>query len=291
VKKLLQYEPGRASIILPTYNGSKYLASAIESCLAQTYTNFELILVDDCSKDATPQIITDYVARDTRVRSIRHETNKYLPEGLNTGHRAARGEFLTWTSDDNLLRPNFLERMISFLQSNPAAGFVYSDYTEIDDDGHVLRRRVVTPPENLAWQSALGGSFLYRRTTFEKVGLYDPEMIMAEDYDYWLRCYLEVPMITLHEDLYQYRFHEGSLTETRKTAQAAAVERVLRKNLPLVRKAPRHMRAAGWLRVCGASGRRRDWGGCLNGFCRALYLSPITVVKSVFRKLSSSTEV
>src|SRR4051794_6743497 len=108
-------ELGLASIVLPTYNGSKYLASAIESCLAQTYRNFELILVDDCSKDATPEIIANYAARDSRVRSIRHETNQHLPGGLNTGHKAARGEFLTWTSDDNLLRPDFLAEMVGFL--------------------------------------------------------------------------------------------------------------------------------------------------------------------------------
>lgn len=280
--------PGLVSIVLPTYNGATYLASALDSCLAQTYPHFELILVDDCSKDATPHIIAEYAARDTRVRSIRHETNKRLPGGLNTGHLAARGEFLTWTSDDNLLRPNFLERMVSYLQANPAVGFVYSDYTEIDNDGNALRVRAVPPPENLAWTSALGGSFMYRHSTFERVGLYDPEMVMAEDYDYWLRCYREVPMATLHEDLYQYRLHQGSLTSTQKAAQAAAVERVLRKNLPYVYKAPRHLRAAGWLRVCGTSGRRRDLMGCMYGFWRAACLSPTTILKSVFRKLSAA---
>jgi glycosyltransferase involved in cell wall biosynthesis len=102
------------SIILPTYNGSQYLSEAIESCLHQTYENWELILVDDCSTDATPQIIGRYVGRDPRIRSIRHASNKKLPEALNTGHAAAQGEYLMWTSDDNRLLPAAIEKQNSW---------------------------------------------------------------------------------------------------------------------------------------------------------------------------------
>jgi glycosyltransferase involved in cell wall biosynthesis len=274
------------SIILPTHNGAKYLASAIDSCLAQTYTNFELILVDDCSTDSTPQIVAEYAARDSRIRSIRHATNQRLPAGLNTGHQAARGEYLTWTSDDNLLRPNYLAELVGYLQANPDVGFVYSDFTEIDEEGNRLRSHAVMLPEYLAWDSVVGASFLYRRSTFESVGLYDPAMIMAEDYDYWLRCYRATPMATLHKDLYQYRFHAGSLSTTRNNAQRDAFERALRKNLPYLKNAPRHLRAWGWLRVASQSARRKDLAGCLSAFCRALLLSPLGTVKVFFGRLT-----
>src|SRR5262245_61923913 len=92
------------SIVLPTYNGSRFLAESIQSCLDQTYPDFELIIVDDCSTDVTPAIIAEFSARDSRVHTVRHEKNKKLPGALNTGMALSRGRFLTWTSDDNLYR-------------------------------------------------------------------------------------------------------------------------------------------------------------------------------------------
>lgn len=93
----------KVSIVLPTYNGARYLRQSIDSCLGQTYRNLELIVVDDASTDTTPEIIRSY--QDPRIRVIRHEKSKMLPESLNTGFRAVSGDYLTWTSDDNYYVP------------------------------------------------------------------------------------------------------------------------------------------------------------------------------------------
>ena len=98
-------ENALVSIVLPVYNGARFLAEAIQSCLAQTYPHWELIVVDDCSTDDSPQIVAGFAADDARIRVIRHAHNRKLPGALNTGFDAARGEYLTWTSDDNLLPP------------------------------------------------------------------------------------------------------------------------------------------------------------------------------------------
>src|ERR1043165_1952652 len=90
------------SIVLPSFNGSTYLSKSIDSCLSQTYSNLELILVDDASTDDTPRIMQQYAAQDSRVRVLQNATNRKLPASLNIGFRAARGRYLTWTSDDNL---------------------------------------------------------------------------------------------------------------------------------------------------------------------------------------------
>src|SRR5687768_16352258 len=102
------------SIVLPTYNGCRYLCESIDSCRKQTYPHWELILVDDCSTDDTPRIMAEAVRSDARIRSVRHETNKKLPSGLNTGFRLAKGDYLTWTSDDNCYRPEALAEMVAF---------------------------------------------------------------------------------------------------------------------------------------------------------------------------------
>src|SRR5688572_20908989 len=105
------------SIVLPTFNGSRYLAESIESCLAQTYRAWELIIVDDCSTDETPSIIKSFEARDSRIRSIRNQKNLKLPGSLNAGFAEAKGALFTWTSDDNLYRPNALEVMVAEIES------------------------------------------------------------------------------------------------------------------------------------------------------------------------------
>ena len=84
------------------YNGEQYLTQAIGSCLQQTYKNIELIIVNDCSTDATLSIAKSFADNDSRVKVITNEINKRLPASLNIGHNIAKGEFLTWTSDDNL---------------------------------------------------------------------------------------------------------------------------------------------------------------------------------------------
>ncbi|HXL56803.1 MAG TPA: glycosyltransferase family 2 protein, partial [Chitinophagaceae bacterium] len=97
------------SIVLPTYNGSKYIRTSIESCLNQTFTDFELIIVNDCSTDNTASIIEEYAAKDSRIIIIHNAFNKKLPLSLNTGFDIAKGKYHTWTSDDNYFAPNALE--------------------------------------------------------------------------------------------------------------------------------------------------------------------------------------
>ena len=101
----------KISIVLPVYNREKLLPKAIESCLNQTFKDFELIIIDDCSKDKSFEIAKEYAKQDQRIKVIRNEPNKRLPASLNIAFKEARGQYFTWTSDDNLLHENALEKM------------------------------------------------------------------------------------------------------------------------------------------------------------------------------------
>ena len=105
------------SIVLPTYNGYRFLEKSICSILNQSHSNWELIIVDDASTDESPEIIDKYVLADKRIRSIRHETNRKIPAALNTGFTQAEGVYLTWTSDDNCYKPDALVNMVDYLES------------------------------------------------------------------------------------------------------------------------------------------------------------------------------
>ena len=202
----------KVSIVLPTYNGARYLRESIRSCFEQTYPEVELIVVDDCSTDETPDLLRSY-AGDPRVKVVRHATNSKLPAALNTGFAHASGSLLTWTSDDNRFTPDAIEKLVSFLETRPSAAFVYSDYWLIDEDGRVERRVQAGPPEHLRSACRIA-SFLYRREVYRAVGDYDPRMFRIEDYDYWLRVAQRFELAWLPEPLYFYRRHAASLTRS-----------------------------------------------------------------------------
>lgn len=274
------------SIILPTYNGSRYLSEAIDSCLAQTCQSWELIVVDDCSSDVTPEIIASYVARDPRIQSIRHTSNQKLPASLNTGHAAARGSYLTWISDDNRFLPPAIEEMTRFLENHPTVGVVYADCVLIDDTGQYLRDFPAQPASRLAYMNALRACFLYRRSVYETLGGYDTELFLAEDYEYWLRAYRQFELAPFHKILYQYRWHDQSLTKSvSRRAVRASIERALRRHLPHLQHSSRQDLARGWT-VCAANAARRgDLVQATRSYIKALRTAPGSSVSYVVKKL------
>jgi glycosyltransferase involved in cell wall biosynthesis len=175
--------PALVSIGLPTFNGSRYLVEAIESCLEQTYSNWELLIVDDCSTDGTPQIIKKFVASDSRIRSIRHSSNRKLPVSLNSSLTAAKGDFITWTSDDNRYRPEALAEMVHFLTENLEVDLVYTDMTVFQDDlrGRHQHLQRAGPVSDLAIRNCIGASFMFRRELFQILGGYDETLFLTED--------------------------------------------------------------------------------------------------------------
>ena len=203
----------KVSIVLPTYNGAKYIRQSIDSCLNQTYKNIELIIVDDGSMDETPEIIKYY--QDERIRYLRHNENNGIPNALNTGFTKATGEYLTWTSDDNYYTKEAIEKMLSFLKRKNFE-FVYCDYYRFKDDnpsnGYTVKLPDVLALEN---RNDVGACFLYSRTVMEIVGNYDPDAELAEDYNYWVRVSKNFPMCHLGELLYFYREHSESLSLSR----------------------------------------------------------------------------
>lgn len=228
--------PPRVSMVMPVHNGARWLADAIDSVLVQDFTDFELILVDDASRDASPAIMSEAAARDPRVRLLRLETNVGLPAALNHGFAAARGALHSWTSDDNLLRPQMLTRLVAVLDAQPEADIVHADFTLIDDEGVELGRSRVGPIERLLYGNNVGACFLYRASVTEALGGYDTKLFGVEDYDFWLRAALQFRFVALHEDLYIYRKHGGSLTSQRagqiQALTAEIVERALPDTLP-----------------------------------------------------------
>ncbi len=221
--------PGLVSVILPVYNQAYLLRDSIESVLAQTYPHFELIVVNDGSKDDVGQVVAAY-AGHPKVRVLT-QPNQKLPKALSNGFEFARGEFRTWTSADNLMAPRQLERQVDFLRRNPDAHMVYCDYWAIDDRGAPLNdpnfrphnRRTPTDPAihlphdpaplNTVHDNFIGACFMYRGWVGRLLGDYVP-MLGVEDYDYWMRmnALFVIRHLGTDEPLYHYRVHDNTLS-------------------------------------------------------------------------------
>jgi glycosyltransferase involved in cell wall biosynthesis len=201
------------SIILPVYNGEKYLATAIDSIINQTEGDFELIIVNDCSTDKTVSIVQEYMIKDKRINLITNRKNMRLPASLNIGFKSAKGELLTWTSDDNVLYPKMLEKLSNkILEGNE---FVYADMDYIGPSGEILPNESHIG-ENVWYSNYVGACFMYTRKVYKTIGEYDTTAFLVEDYDYWLRILSKYKFEFINEKLYGYRLHESSLSGSRR---------------------------------------------------------------------------
>lgn len=223
------------SIVLPVYNGERFLRASIDSVIAQTYQNWELLVVDDCSTDSTAEIVHEYVQQDSRIKYFKNEVNLRLPRNLNRGFSLAQGSYLTWTSDDNVFRPTALEKMYNALKADPEAQFAYASCDITDEDDNVIEYMMLYPgiEKRAVGQNPVGACFLYTRQVYETVGEYDPEALYVEDFDYWQRIFMRFKVVPIYEILYSYRSQKGALTFTRKQeTYARTLEKVLLKNRP-----------------------------------------------------------
>ena len=196
------------SIVLPVYNGEKYLRESIESVIAQTYKTWELLILDDCSTDKSGDIAKEYEKKDSRIHYYRNEKNLRLPRNLNKGFSLAKGNYLTWTSDDNRFKPQALEKMYEALALNDKAEFVFASCRVIDGAGKEIEYIMVneSSKKRIKGMNPVGACFMYTRKAYEAVGEYNPELTLVEDFDYWQRLYAKFGAVIISDILYEYTF-------------------------------------------------------------------------------------
>ena len=210
----------RVSVVVPAYNRADLVGETIDSVLAQTLPDFELIVVDDGSTDHTPAVLARY--NDPRLRVIR-QANMGISGALNTGFRAARGEFAIMLGSDDRFRPACLARLVAEADRRPDAVLVYGRAQAIDLHGAPLPH-ITGAPEPYPGQtqlSALYGDFvstitaLIRRSALEQVGLCDETLRGNEDWDLWIRLAAVGPFVFVDEVLAEFRVHPQRFTAGR----------------------------------------------------------------------------
>jgi glycosyltransferase involved in cell wall biosynthesis len=227
---------------MSVYNGERFLRQAVDSILAQTFTSFEFVVVDDGSTDGTAEILKGY--SDPRLRIIRQE-NMGLIGSLNRAVDIACGEYIARMDADDNSSPGRLELQLEWLESRPCTAVLGTQVAQIDEAGATIRRHYY-PRSSDAIEKALlrgatalcHGTAMFRRACFEKVGGYRQPFEHAEDYDLWLRIIESCDIQNLPHVLYHKRLGLGSvsfahfLAQQRGAAYALDCARRRRAGLP-----------------------------------------------------------
>jgi len=209
-------KPPKVSIVIPCYNRERYLGLAVQSALNQTYTDFELIIVDDGSTDASLQIAKQFAREDSRIKVLVSEKNQGVAFALKTGFDAAKGEFVGQVDSDDLLEPLALELTVQTLEDDPGLGMVYTNYLDIDSEGNKLRvgSRCSIPysRQRLLSHFMTFHFRLIRKSIYIKSGGINTKFQTSEDYDLCLRISEIARIGKVNDFLYLYRCHSNSLT-------------------------------------------------------------------------------
>ena len=218
--------PPRVTVVMPVYNGERHLAAAIDSILAQSYTDFELAIVNDGSTDGTAQIIAS--RRDDRIVLVDNAGNFGLSRSLNIGFGLARGTLLARLDSDDIAEPQRLGRQVAEMDAQPTTGMVTSWFLEIDDEGRrIADGRPPSDATSIRWRLLFGNpippsTVMLRREALDRLAAHDESLSYAMDYDLWCRIARASPITTVEEVLVQYR--RGIDSMTRSNADAVVEE-------------------------------------------------------------------
>jgi len=213
------------SVLMSVYNGRRYVGEAIESILAQTFADFEFLIIDDGSTDDSLRILERYAAQDQRIR-LTSRPNKGLTRTLNELFAQSRGAFLARMDCDDVAMPRRFEQQLDALRADPGLVCVGGYFQLIDGDGRALT--VLRPPTDDAeiQRQALAGhgsichpTAMIRREAMEQINGYCEEFRIAQDVDLWLRLGEVGRLGNVPQTVLRFRLHEESVSETRRHEQ------------------------------------------------------------------------
>ncbi len=222
------------SIIMPAYNCEKFIRQAIDSILNQTYTNFELLIADDCSTDNTKSIIDSY--SDKRIKTFHNEKNLGYTQASNKLFSKCTGDYITFQDADDYCSPNRLELLVHFLEKNKEYSCVGSNITKVDELGEeffksnfVLKNNEIKDQFKNARIVMTGSSLLVKKEVLDKIGLYNLffDRLGSEDV-YWFSLILsKYKVANIKEELYYYRANKNSVSSIFKNPKTKVLHNLI----------------------------------------------------------------
>lgn len=218
----------QVSVVMPGKNVARTLAATLDSLVAQSFQDFELVFVNDGSSDETEQVLGAYEGR-LRLRVVTHPENLGVAQSINDGLAVAQGELIARLDADDLAMPERLAKQVAFMQAQPHIDVCGTQMEVFSDDDPQHRTAYVLshPTQHAAIRTALiqrcalaHPSVMARRALFDQVGAYNPNFDFAEDYELWCRCaMLGRQFANLPEPLTRYRQHAGQVSKQKSQLQ------------------------------------------------------------------------
>lgn len=219
------------SVLLPVYNGERYLREALRSVLAQSFADFELLLLDDGSTDRSLAIAQSFAERDPRVRVVSRE-NRGLVATLNELLQFAQGDLIARMDADDICLPDRLQRQVAYLQAHPEVVCLGGDVELIDERGRFLTTLRMLERDDEIQREAMQGHTtichpcaIYRRAAIQALGGYRGEFYPTEDLDLWLRLGEHGQLANLRGPVLRYRLHDASISHNNAQMQRSAARR------------------------------------------------------------------
>ncbi len=237
----------RVTVLMPAFNVEKHLRAAVDSVLAQTFTDFEFLIVDDCSTDGTAAILDSYT--DPRIVRLRNAQNLGIVASLNTGIEAARGQYIARMDGDDICLPGRLGAQVAHLDAHPQVVLLGTKYVHIDDEGQYVYHGFEMPPPpepgtpgymhwSLLWMTSVQHpTAMIRREALGDLR-YENDYFTAEDYDLWSRLGRRGQVERLQTVHLHYRVNPAGISMTKRQHQLETHFRITHRELSLMMGQP-----------------------------------------------------
>jgi glycosyltransferase involved in cell wall biosynthesis len=252
-------EKPEVSVVMAVYNERPFLKEAVQSILAQTFEDFEFIIINDGSTDGSQETLGRFAECDERIRLV-HQENRGLVSALNRGLSMAGGQYIARMDGDDVTHPERFERQVNYLNTHSRVGILGTRAQKIDENGEpTIRWTLPTNPDTIAWQLLFNTRLCHpavmaRKSILEDLSGYSAWATHAEDYELWTRAVLRTRLANLPDVLHRLRRHEGSITVEKRVEQVQTTVKAavtLHRSLLGVRTNEQLSRFLIWMHIIG----------------------------------------
>lgn len=215
----------KISLIIGVYNGAEKLRESLDSVLSQSFTDFEVVVVNDASTDETSFVLNEYATRDTRIKIVTNEKNLGLTKSLNRGIGVSSGEYIARMDNGDISYPTRFEKQVAFLDEHKEYSMVGS-FANLTDDASVVIGQLRYPTKHddivrklIRHNLFVHSSVMVRRSALEEVGFYNEAWKYAQDYELFFRMVQRGKVANIAEPLVSYRISEQSITKSKNKKQ------------------------------------------------------------------------
>ncbi len=289
----------KVSVIIPAYNAMKYLPETVESVLQQTFTDFEVLIINDGSSDNIVQWVAGIV--DARVKLI-SQKNQGVSVARNTGIAHAQGEYIAFLDADDFWQASKLEKQVRCLDNNSVIGLVHTWMAFVDSNGKSTGKVMASNAEGYVWKQLVESnliacsSVMVRRCCLEAVGGFEPNLHFVEDWDLWIRISCHYPFAVIKEPLYYYRQVPNSLSKNLQVLEESCrfvIEKAFRTVAPELLYLKNH--SYGYANICLAwkalQTKDRDYKRAIRFCQQAVAYYPKLRYSREYIRLSLATRV